>query len=735
MSLSQWDGASPVRWVPYVVVPYLLLVALRLPLAWGLDNPLTPDETVYLGSARYLATGEGLTDSTGRHAYKIGYSVALTPAFLVADDPVGGFKAAQVINAFLLSLIYPAAFWLVGRLWKDLEPVDRMLLGLCVSLYPAAVLYGTTAMSANLFIPTYFLFVGLGLEALGRSSVWGWMGFGAATFMLYGIHERAVGIVVVACAIAGMHAVWGESHRWRAAIFFATGFLTFAFFRWVEVPGSRWHTGSRAEKVITGAIENPGKMLVTTSGHLEYLGFSTFGTLFIGLIFLLLTLRPLASRWTVPKLFWPLLFGSAGSVFAISVLFNVVRWPQPRFTQWIYGRHNEMVLLPVLLIALLALRYAGKAEHRLNFYFSCGLSAGLIAFLSGILRWFWTPVIGPPYSFCATSVSIYMATFHQLGVLLMGFLMVVGYLTMVGLFAWRWRWGMAALTVCFAISTSTTYSEGWRQRYVDKNEQREVVHTVRRIEEVQVPKDRVILHERRGQEKVFHFHYYNDSYFLPDYTFRTFAPKLQPKPGELVLSGRKDFGHDHPRARMVGLENFSKRRTGYVQTLWVLPGPLQRTLGPEGWLVPRGFPKALKPNYLRSEIRVLDPSPLDVPVPLERTRWVPIELTHRGGGPWPHHGGFMDPEYAVGLAMHWFPEGATESVAHSWTPLPRMLYPDETVEMRLRVRPPAELEPGTYRVTAAVGQEIDGRPGPVEREGIELTVQVLKAPGQAERGQ
>ena len=743
--------------LPYLLIPYLFLVVLKLALSWGLDSPLKPDELVYLGTARYLATGEGLTDDTGRHAYKVGYSIALAPAFFFADDSVGGFKAAQVINAFLLSLVYPAAFLLVGRLRQGLLPLDRLLLALAVSVYPAALLYSTTAMSANLFMPSYFLYLLVGCEALARPRWWNWAGFGAATILLYAVHERALGIVLVACALAVLHLLWGAAPRIRSLAFFAALPVSLGLLRLAEVPGSRWHTRSQSLSVLEGALKNPQKMLVTLVGHVEYLGFSTFATLFVGTLFLLFTVRRV-TPWKAPRLFWLLLYGSAGSVFAISVLFNVVRWPEPRFTQWIYGRHNEMVLLPMVLVALLALRHASEIRHRKMFLLSCVSSVTLLVLLAGILRWFWRPIIGPAYSFCATSIAFYSQMLHFGGLMFSALALAAGFLALMGLFAVRWRWGMVGLSLCFLTSSLVTYTDGWRHRYEERDEQRELVHLVHRMEqEVGVPKDRVILHDRR-RGKVFHFHYFNNSYFLPDYTFKAYRAKDRRPGGELVLSAHLDLARERPGARLVGLENFSWRNTRYLQALWVLPGPLQDALAERGWLVPEEFPSPLPPEYLRSELRLAEAAVVPEVLTRGHAAFLPLKIVHKGAGPWPHHGGMRGIDHSVRIAVSWIPEDATTramqpvevqpvegqpvevqpvevqpvevqpvEVQH-WTDLPRMLYPGEEAETILRLRADPSLEPGTYRVVVALAQEADRQPVVVAEESLEWTIQVRQDP-------
>ncbi len=732
------------RLILWVLLPYLLLVGLRLLLSANLDCPLKPDELGYLGNARYLATGSGLVDPAGRHAYKVGYPLLLIPAFLLTDDPIGGFKAAQVLNAFLLSLVYPAAFLLAGRLAPSLARVDRLLLALCVSLYPAALLYSTTAMSANAFVPAFFLLLLAAMAALERPRAWSWAAFGAATVVLYAIHERAIGVVACALGTALLHLWRGSPGRRAPALaFFAAAPGAWLLLRAVEVPGSRWHTGSQSLQVLRGALANPETLLVTAAGQLWYLGLATLGSLFAGTLLLALARRRLATLAAVPGLFWPLLYGSAAAVFATSVLFNVVRWDQARFTHWVYGRQNESVLLPLLLVALLALRGAGdgrrwrdlaargesqtapradlfrslwSTEHFHPGLLASVLGTGLaIAAATAVLRYFWSPSVGPPYSFGASSLPIFSQPLGW-GILRSTAVWGVGFLLLAALFARRWRWGVAALSLFFAVSTAVTYRDSWARRYPVAAGQRQLAGLVERFD----PQRRVILHDRRVRP--FHFHYYNLTYFLPDFAFRRLGERTLPT-GDLVLSGGLDVGRSYPGARLAGLENFAARRTGYIHSLWVLPGPLQDALDRRGWLLPAEFPGRLDAEALRSELQPLE-DPAGSPWNPGEERTLRLEAAHRGSTPWPHRGGLGSAGHGVGLAAVWVRAGTREMAARQWADLPRMLYPGDSAALEIRLQAAGAggpLPAGAYRIRLAIAQE---SPESTTAAGLEVAVEV-----------
>ncbi len=727
--MSSGRGRALIGWV---LVPYLLHVVLRLLLASDLDCPLKTDELVYLGNARYLATGSGLVDPTGRNPFKVGYSLFLIPAFLFAGDPAAGFKATQVINAFLLSLVYPAAFFLAGRLRRDLPPPERMLVALCVSLYPAALLYATTAMSANAFLPAYFLYLLAGLSALSRPRWWSWAGFGVGAAYLYAVHERAIGILAVTLATAILYLLSGRRRRRTALAALAALPAAVALLRLVEVPGSRYRTGATGLQVLQRALADPETLLVTAAGQLWYLGLATFGALFLGTLCLRLRRGGSFPGSAPPRLFWPLVYGSAASVFALSVLF-LSQQPEARFTHWIHGRYNEGVLLPLLLVALLALR---DLPRRRVFAGGALATLAVIGLSTLVINQAWTPEVGPPFSFSASSIPLFVKPLGW-GILRSTAVWGVGFLLVTALFAHRWRWGLVGLSLLFVLSAAVSYADTWVARYRATENQRELARLVERIDPPrrEAGPRKVILHQVTRGSYHFHFHYHNLAYFLPQYEFRRLGKRTLGS-SDLVLSSRLDFGRSHPGARLAGLENLSADWTGYLQGLWVLPGTLQETLAGRGWLLPADFPGRLDGEVLRSELRLqsFPPPPREALPEAAARRWRPgerrtlrLEVDHRGSAPWPQRKGLGTREHSVRLTAAWIPAGGGEAAARQWANLPRMLYPGESAPIEIRLRAAGAdgpLPAGAYRILLAIAQERQGEPESLAAEGLEIAAEV-----------
>ena len=727
--------------IRFILIPYLLLVAVRLLLAWPLDVVVTPDELKFLGQARYLATGSDQVDPKMNPIYRVGYPALLVPAFLLGDSPVSAFKRVQIINALLMSLIYPLAFYLAGRL-RATSRVDRMLIAICVSLYPAAMLYSTTAMSANAFMPGFFVYVATVVAALARPLWWRWLACFAAGGGLVMIHERAAAIVVVTLITLAGHILLMRRRRasegmcMRSYLVWGLAVLIVGLAGWIISPSFRsiaqlW---GNIDTLLSG-LQRVDSIWVTFCGQLWYLGLATCGVLFAGL---LCGFSSKTGQWRVPPLFWLALLGSAASIFALSVVFLAPSWE--RFGFRVYGRYNEGVLLPVLIVALLGLKSVEK--RRIRCVASVAGALALVGVLAFVMVRFWIPSMdGPPHTFNASAISIHSELFGW-GMLRASASAGVGLLILGLLFSYRWRWGIVGLGAFFSLSTLATYQDTWVQRHDRIARQQELIQRIQAI----TPKPETIFWDPRRR---FGFSYLNAGYFLPEFTHESLPGKVRRPSGELVLSGRLDFSQLYPGARLVGLENLPNER--YIQGLWVLPGPLQDTLATRRWLMPECYPCRLGDDVLGVEMRLVEPSSPPRQIQQGEEFSLNFNIDHRGSAPWPHRGGLVTSawqpqsdwtrEYSVGLLVRWFatagaspaggepPAVGKTLIAQAWVNFPRTLYPGESIRQLVPLRAKrgvAPLSPGDYRVTIAIAQVVEQTLLGVEQGALEFDIKVTR---------
>ncbi|HVS01920.1 MAG TPA: hypothetical protein VMT16_04050 [Thermoanaerobaculia bacterium] len=668
------------RVLAYLVAPYLLLVALHITLAFALPlrAPVVVDELGYLGNARLLATGEGLVDPAGRSAYKLGYSLLLIPAFLLAEAPEAGFELTLVINSLVLPTAYLALFLFLKRIRPELPDRDAALAAMAVKLHPAAVLYGLSAMSANAFIPLY-CWLSLALfAAVERSRWWHWTAVGAAAALLYGIHERALGILVLIAAGAVVYPLFRRSRGSLVSLAaLPAGAVILAGFRSLSIGGTTYPS-SRSSEILQRTLDNAGAVVAQVAGQGLYLVLSSFGLLALaigsGLVAWLQRRRLLAGS----GFFWCLWIASGLSVFAISTLF-MTSAGKVNLTFLMYGRYNDGVILPLMAVALALLHAVSQTPGRWR---SLAPTVGVALILVGgalaVLAATRADLIrqAPYYFNMLASFPVRALRLWWLDRL--WWALAAGIPAFAVALAIRWRLAVQALLVAVTLVTLVTYDRFWKPFAGARALQHVLADVVRALPE---PPSR-LLYEQQGFAN---FHYYNYSYYLPDIELvRVDLERLEPA-GDLLVSTRTDLQTTIPGARLVAMENVPRAYGSHLQYLWVLPGELQERLAGLGWLYPEDFPARVLCPQPRSQLAIVRQESY-LPWRSGSTR---LRITNLGPCPWPNAVGLRSVEGSVQVGAAWRrPWRPNDVVGTRRVDLPRGLQPGQSLEIPWRLVPP-----------------------------------------------
>ncbi|WP_150258778.1 hypothetical protein [Streptomyces venezuelae] len=220
---SPADSRTPSAWwharwvVPLALaVGYVLNVLFRLSLVRKLDYPtVNPDEPMYLVMARMLA-GRSTTEIPSDQVIPAGYSLLISPALRVTEDPVFAYHLILGINALLSCLVLPLAYWALRRL--DVPRAVSYIAACAVTLVPPVVFYSQFGM-ADTPLPGLVLLWLIGLHGLlldggRRRRTWfGLMGAFAAGYCLL-THDRG-GVII---ALTGLVLLAALVRNWAPRI-------------------------------------------------------------------------------------------------------------------------------------------------------------------------------------------------------------------------------------------------------------------------------------------------------------------------------------------------------------------------------------------------------------------------------------------------------------------------------------------------------------------------------------
>jgi hypothetical protein len=730
------------RWAAFLL--YVALVIVHLFLALTMSNPVVySDEGGYMGTAHVLVSGTGLLYA--HSPYHPGYSVLLVPIVALFPAPLRSYQAALILNAVLLAGVGAAAFELTRHFVAPRRLALRLAIATVVASYPAFLDYSNLIMSMNLFIPVFVaLCVTLG-AALDGDRLWAWLASGALAATLYVTHPvglvAVVGLVVVALLAPRSRPRWApaavammlglevvlapgllvidhvsrSNARLAAPTPAATAPSTGPAAGGVTAVPSGHGSVSAIDRTQENTVELRRSLslsrlpnsLYELAGQLFYLTVATFGLFTIGIaVALQAAWQVIVRRQRRAADLLALFIGLVmlATLASSALRFNIGPGGSRESDELIYGRYNELVLAPTLLLGLVGLsRLRWRSWRQVGLAIAGGIAvvaASGAALAAGRTTRALDAVFVDVNVLALHPLLEFLGGIHVAPIAAVG----AGAVAILAVLA-RWRGVTTAAVPVVAVSLlAGAYN-------ANKLSQESDGRTAERV----VISALDMIHSRFGthpsciaydipMEHVWHLS--NDQFFFPRVPFRRFDASTRQRPcSDIVISGRFDLDTLYPGAGLVALENFSPTK------LWVLPGPLLDRLKSAGDVLPPKFPSTLPASACHSTIHLIGVSRGAAVLPFDSTRDVILAVRHDGtGAPWPSRLGFVSGAGWVRLAAIWVARSdPLVPVAQQSVDLPGMVYPGQTVDVRLHLVPRdlngRPLPPGSYVVRVGLVQD------------------------------
>ncbi len=452
----------------YIILPFFVLVLLHLVIGLPMKYPkIIADEFGYLGNAQYLAGTAPMPDLRGTAFYHFGYSIFIIPAFWLFSDPLLAYKTALIINAFLLSTLYLAIYYIAVVIFVYPKKVSS-LVAFVTSLYPSFLLGSNLAMSENVFIPLYVITIAVFSEFLRKRSYLSASVFGICSASLYAVHPRALPIVVISfiyvCGLVLLKRLPKLQSLVSLAVLVTVFWVIRCMNQHLQVlgwPGGREITGAIALAKLSVAMNSSLGLklfVLESTGQLLYLFSATYGLFPLGVIFVV---RYLASYKKLP---WKqvvqdfrihtlifFLITSAG-VFMVSSIFLL---HGNRGDHFIYGRYNEGVLALYIAFALFYI-CRDHIGNRLISNRSLAIIFVMLAFAAIVVKGRgWDVILSAPVIF-ANVLGLYLplSLLGQLNIVIVTVWVILCFTVLMWSFSKSYKIGLLLLAVLF-LSTSS----------------------------------------------------------------------------------------------------------------------------------------------------------------------------------------------------------------------------------------------------------------------------------------
>jgi hypothetical protein len=313
-----------------------------------------PDEPGQLAIARFL--GSGVRWNMYNHStWRPGFGTLIAPIYWFTDDPTTVYRSAIVVNA-VLGGVSAVLLYVLARRLTALAPWAVAACVLAVALSPAILFTTNVVWSEALVQPLYLGAVLVLLRFNDSPTVWRGTAAGLLAVGAFATHSRMLPLAIVVVGVVAV-SVWQRRftliHGATVAAATAVAFLGVTWYSehlideiW-EIPFERNSYGG-----VLSQLTKVGSMFTSFVGQTWYQLVTTAGIAGIGAV--VTVVAALRRRSTA----WPsaadarVVLAAAGSLVALSIVFMADRW---RTDQIVYGRYNDAVVGPVVIVGLAAL--------------------------------------------------------------------------------------------------------------------------------------------------------------------------------------------------------------------------------------------------------------------------------------------------------------------------------------------------------------------------------------------
>jgi hypothetical protein len=367
------------RWALATGVTGVMVAAVRWWTSRGRDEyAIWPDEPAQLAIARFI--GGGTRWNMDDHSvWRPLFGTLLAPTHWFTDDPVAVLHVAFGLNAVLGGVAAALLVFLARRL-TPLDPWWAAGAATVVSLAPATIFTTEFVFAESLVAPLFLATLLALLRLHGAPTLTGGViaaGLAAAAF---GAHSRMLPLGLLVVAVVVLAAVRQRISSRDASVVVAAAMAAIlaveGYTRWIV--GRLWDEPSTRNSP-AGVIEQLGSgpaVLVSLIGQSWYLVVASVGVVVYGLAVLVGRSRDREQFGGDARI----VLAAVGACFALSVVFMADRW---RSDQLVYGRYNDAVVTPVLLLGVAVV--LGALPMRRLLVLAVATAGGTVA--GGVVLW------------------------------------------------------------------------------------------------------------------------------------------------------------------------------------------------------------------------------------------------------------------------------------------------------------------------------------------------------------
>lgn len=342
------------------------------------------DEFGYWANASYLAGLDWGSVAAVNSYYSFGYSILLVPLFFIKNPEIM-YRVGVCLNALVLCGSFCLTYTCTRKMFDKINPYIAIGGALCTTLYTNNVFQAHTTQAETLLYFLVWLSIYCFIRVVEKDSIKNIAFLIGTLIYMYTVHMRSVGILMSGIVVLIVYLLVKNKVNVKKVFFIIITvgvlFIGATYLKNLIIsllysnnPAviSNDYSGQVNNILSLISFEGVKTILKSFLGKMYYLGATTFLLFYWFLWFFTKKMKELYTAIREKNIICGMQFVnifillSVLSVFAISSVYMVT---QSRIDMLIYGRYNEMVIGPIIIIGLYEFFQSKNRYYELCIFF------------------------------------------------------------------------------------------------------------------------------------------------------------------------------------------------------------------------------------------------------------------------------------------------------------------------------------------------------------------------------
>lgn len=334
------------------------------------------DEYGYWANAAYFSGLDWSATVSKIPYYSYGYSLLLVPLFKIFNNTTTMYQVAVIMNGIMVSISFLLCYDIARKLLKDYNKTVLLSISFLISMYPTYIAYSHLGWGECLLMLLFWFLTWCFVDLNTKSSIYRFLAIGILSSYIYIVHQRSLGILVASIIVISLMKIL-KKITVKQLLFAILPIIIVMTVHMVikdNIQSNLWLSGSGiAINDFSGQTDKLNQLLSVNglisfmkilTGQLFYMAAASLMMVYFGIFELIQKPFGICNRnYKDDNTVFLYLFLFVSIVLTITISAVSVINPG-RIDQIIYGRYNEIIMGPLMLLGFVKLLNMDKLSNK-----------------------------------------------------------------------------------------------------------------------------------------------------------------------------------------------------------------------------------------------------------------------------------------------------------------------------------------------------------------------------------